>query len=77
MSHHAHTAPEPPSRHAPSPFPAELEAAILACLEKDPERRPADAAALAARLAAVPLASPWSEARAAAWWREHRPATAG
>jgi NADP-dependent 3-hydroxy acid dehydrogenase YdfG len=37
---HVLSAPEPPSRYAPSPLSPELDALILRCLEKDPARRP-------------------------------------
>ena len=40
-SHHLHTTPEPPSKRLDSPVPADLEALVLECLEKDPARRPA------------------------------------
>lgn len=55
--------------------PAELVHVLEACLAKRPDERPADARALAAMLRAVPISDElaWSEARAAAWWAEHRP----
>jgi serine/threonine-protein kinase len=69
---HARDTPDPPSRHAPG-VPAELDAVVLACLAKSPEKRPPDAAELAARLARVPVREAWTEARARAWWSEHAP----
>lgn len=47
---HIHEAPKPASSH--TPVPEELDALILRCLEKDPERRP-KTRALGARLAAL------------------------
>ena len=35
-SHHLHTKPEPPSKRLSQPLPADLEALVLDCLEKDP-----------------------------------------
>jgi hypothetical protein len=69
---HATQPPRPPSERAGVAIPRELEALVMRCLEKDPDRRPASARALDAMLAAVPLAEPWTEARARAWWAEHR-----
>ena len=37
---HVQTNPEPPSRHAPNPIPADLDALILRCLDKDAQQRP-------------------------------------
>jgi len=56
--------------------PTELENALVACLEKDPARRPASAEALDARLAAVP-GQAWSEKQALAWWLDREPGIAG
>ena len=75
MMMHVHTAPEPPSRRTERPIPPELEAVVLACLDKDPARRPQTADELAARLAGVPTGREWTPERAHAWWDAHRPAT--
>jgi serine/threonine-protein kinase len=55
----------------PAGVPADLAAVVLRCLEKDRDRRFADAAALDAALAACRLDDPWTEADAAAWWNQH------
>ncbi len=73
MLDHLQTPPPPPSKRTELPIPPELEQLILACLEKDPERRPASAAELAAGLAAIPLAQAWSCERAATWWSTQVP----
>src|SRR5262249_26482746 len=67
VSKHLNATPEPPSRHAPGMNGA-LEALILACLEKDPGRRPPSARRLAQELRGVPLAERWGDAEAEAWW---------
>ena len=67
---HLHNTPVPPSKCLGSPIPRRLEALILACLAKSPEKRPASAAAL--QKALLPLAAGWTPERAAAWWgRRH------
>lgn len=74
VAKHLNEVPEPPSRHAPPGMPAALDAVILACLAKDPAQRPGTARDLGRALHAVPLAEPWDDERAEAWWRENAPA---
>jgi serine/threonine-protein kinase len=66
--HHLHTAPTPPSERLGRPLPAALEAWVLACLEKDPARRPPSASEAAARLERCGLAGEWKADEARAWW---------
>ena len=68
-AHHLHTLPEPPSAKLGRPLPADVEALVLACLEKTPERRPQTAADLVERLEACAADSPWSERDARDWWK--------
>jgi len=42
-------------------------------LEKDPDRRPASAAALRHRLSACDPGKKWTDERAERWWRTHLP----
>jgi serine/threonine-protein kinase len=70
VSKHVHAIPDPPSRHAPHELPPELDALVLACLEKEPDRRPPTARELARRLRSVPLADRWGDEQAEAWWEE-------
>jgi serine/threonine-protein kinase len=67
---HLHQVPVPPSERSDQVIPTALEMLLLACLEKDPERRPQSAEEVATRLAAVPVAA-WGAAQANAWWHEH------
>jgi serine/threonine-protein kinase len=73
---HVRDVPEPPSKRTEIEVPAELDAIVLALLEKEPERRPADARELSARLAACQSRLPeWTPERARHWWSVHVPAT--
>ena len=73
MSDHIHTPPVPPSSRSALPIPPELDALILECLEKDPQKRPPSAASLETKLRAIPLATPWTRERAEEWWSVHAP----
>ncbi len=66
---HASEEPTPLSERADQPIPTELESVIHACLNKDPAQRPANALELAARLRSVALDEPWTQERAAEWWK--------
>ena len=68
---HLQAAPAPPSDRTELTVPAALDRLLLECLEKEPSKRPASAAELGQRLAAIELAEPWSRARAAVWWEAH------
>jgi hypothetical protein len=70
-SQHLHQEPEPPSARGVA-IPAELEAVVLACLNKNPDRRPQSAAELRRLIEACKVPS-WDSARARAWWSTHQP----
>ena len=72
MMMHVQAEPVPPSRRSEVAIPDALERAVLACLEKDPDRRPASAGALTALLRDVPLPAPWGPGEARRWWDVHR-----
>ncbi len=67
FAHHLHTDPEPLSRHAAG-IPDALEKIVMACLAKQPAGRPASAKVLGRLLGEVPLANPWTDEAAHAWW---------
>lgn len=58
----------PPSRFRPEIDPT-LEAVIMRCVEKKPEERYQDIAALDRALSSCPGAGEWTQKEAAAWWR--------
>jgi len=73
---HIQETPVPPSQRSELEIPRELERIVLACLEKDPERRPQSATELAGILSACPLPNQWNPDRAENWWRTHAPSLA-
>lgn len=70
MFAHVNEPPAPPSSVVPG-VPASLDEAVLWCLQKDPDARPASAAAWAEALAAADV-PPWTESQAKAWWASYR-----
>jgi len=62
----------PPSQFAPD-LPQDLEAVILKCLEKEPEKRYQSVEELDSALAACQDALGWDSQRAQAWWKEQLP----
>ncbi len=73
ISRHIDEAPVPPSQRSEQEIPAALDEAIIACLEKEPRRRPQSAQDLARRLTECRTATRWTEKRAQEWWDQHRP----
>jgi serine/threonine-protein kinase len=65
--HHLHTTPLPPSDRLGRALPVAFEAWVLACLAKDPARRPQTAAQAVAALERCAV-SAWSDDEARAWW---------
>jgi serine/threonine-protein kinase len=73
MVRHVQDRPEPPSQRTELPVPGELDALVMACLEKDPARRPPDALELLGRVRACRRAGAWSPDEARGWWMTHLP----
>jgi serine/threonine-protein kinase len=67
---HAHE-PVVPVREFGEAVPADLQRVILRGLEKDPEHRYPDVAALDEALGACGCAGRWTAAKAEDWWRQH------
>src|SRR5262245_29404233 len=73
LTHHVKSVPVPPSQRTELTISAEWDRFVLACLEKDPRRRPRDAEALSALLPRFESDEPWSRASARAWWQTYLP----
>ena len=59
-----------PEPAVPEASDADLQAVVLRCLEKDPDRRFPDADEFAQALARCRCADQWTREQAGAWWRE-------
>jgi serine/threonine-protein kinase len=68
---HLHQEPTPLSARGLA-IPGDLEAVVLACLHKDPNRRPQSALELRRRVETCPV-EPWDDDKALVWWREYKP----
>jgi len=68
---HVASVPTPPSERTQTPIPAELEAALLACLEKSRAKRPQTARELSVRIMRCAEAAAWNVDEADAWWSRH------
>jgi DNA-binding NtrC family response regulator len=73
LMHHSSTKPSPPSMFTEQPIPADLDAAVLMCLSKEPGGRPDSAERLWTMLDATGLAREWDQYRARDWWELHEP----
>jgi eukaryotic-like serine/threonine-protein kinase len=73
LVHHVQTPPTPPSARAEQAIPPAFDDLVLACLAKDPARRPQTARELSARLAGLDGAGAWTQDRARGWWEMHHP----
>jgi len=70
---HAHQKPLTPSKRVGRPLHAELEAVLMTCLEKNPDRRPQTARELAEMLEALAFEAAWTPERARLWWKREKP----
>jgi serine/threonine-protein kinase len=70
-AHHVGTPAIPPSHRSELAVPESLDRIVLACLEKDPERRPSSADVLAGLLRSVQPLPQWTAERARGWWNTH------
>jgi serine/threonine-protein kinase len=70
---HVQATPVPPSQRTEQTIPEALDRLILACLQKNPDDRPATADALTAQLTALETRAPWTLEQAGQWWEAHHP----
>jgi serine/threonine-protein kinase len=70
---HVHSQPTPPSTQTTLTIPPEVDALVLACLEKDPDNRPQHAGEVGERIQSLNLARGWTSVRAREWWEAHLP----
>jgi serine/threonine-protein kinase len=73
---HVEGQPIPPSQRSEQHVPRALDAFVMACLQKDPRQRPADAETLLRMLDECDT-SAWDQKAAEAWWAGHLPDLAG
>src|SRR5262245_2027724 len=74
---HLHARPIPPSQRTELPIPREVDELVLACLEKDPARRPQSAEVLLRMLNRCQLRAAWTDETARIWWEQHLPELTG
>jgi serine/threonine-protein kinase len=77
MMKHVQARPVPPSERTELRIPPELDAIVLACLEKDPNRRPQHAEALLEIACGCTTCDGWSQRQAREWWEKHLPEMTG
>jgi eukaryotic-like serine/threonine-protein kinase len=68
LLHHVQTPPIPPSQRTELPIPREMEEMVMACLEKDPARRPQDAEQLFRLAQRCGSGVTWDRDAARRWW---------
>ncbi len=69
IAYHVVNTPAPSvSERAEQAIPPALDQLVADCLAADPDKRPATAEAIMARLDAIALAQPWDQEAARSWW---------
>jgi serine/threonine-protein kinase len=74
---HVQAVPVPPSQRTELRIPKELDDLVLACLEKDPNRRPQNAEELLQLSRNFRSCCDWNHEAAQAWWEKHLPELTG
>ena len=74
---HLHTEPMRPSERSELPIPRELDDLVMACLQKDPNRRPQHAGELLGMAYECHCTESWGHHEARRWWQAHLPNLTG
>jgi eukaryotic-like serine/threonine-protein kinase len=74
---HVQAVPVAPSSRTELPIPRELDDIVLACLEKDPDKRPQDAEQLYRLACGCNSSEHWNRDHARIWWERHLPELTG
>jgi serine/threonine-protein kinase len=77
LMQHLHAEPVPPSQRSELPIPRELDDLVLACLQKDPNRRPQTAGELFRLACGCHSCDGWNQDMAQRWWQVHLPEFTG
>lgn len=70
---HVQAEPIPPSQRTELPIPRELDDLVLACLQKDPNKRPQNAEVLFNMAVGCKSGDCWNQDLAKGWWNKHLP----
>jgi serine/threonine protein kinase len=70
---HVQAEPIPPSQRTELPIPPELDDLVLACLQKDPNKRPQNAEVLLNMAIGCKTGDCWNQDLAKGWWNKHLP----
>ena len=73
LMQHVNDEPIPPSRRTEQAIPPEIDDLVLACLRKDPNRRPRSAEELGRLASGYKTANAWDQQAAQKWWEAHLP----
>jgi serine/threonine-protein kinase len=70
---HVQAEPIPPSQRTELPIPRDIDELVLACLQKDPNKRPQNAEVLFGMACGCKSSDSWNSDLAKAWWDKHLP----
>jgi serine/threonine protein kinase len=70
---HVQEIPLPPSRRTEQSIPRDIDEVVMACVHKDPNRRPRDAGELLHLISDSRITGDWDHRAAQSWWESHLP----